>query len=347
MGNVLVNRCRARSDCRYNRLQEDRTNGQRALRKLVEDKTLAEVDWQALIQKADELHQMEKRKLQKSEIKWRRKQRRKSKFLRRKFSCDASVYCVNLLSDNCRSSFVVSEDSTIDAGFIIYYPNDTEVRTLDITSSSGVDHITSSSSGEAADIRQPNYGFKKAIPSPNISSRRQLRVHCSSIESSTSSSIYLLDEAMFQTTHDVATEVARILQSLESMADSSQPLDIDPRVACIRKETEPTTVLSQHGHVSEKASKPVHRLEPIDMVHMVSEYGTSSDDESSYRLDEMSPSDVQPDVSKLTDDDEVYSLTERFDVNPPQFRSAWDASYYNKSTFSKSLAPDGSNQITL
>lgn len=245
MGNVLANRCRARSEWRYNRLQEDRINGQRALRTLVEDKRLTEVDWHALIQKADELHRMEKRELEKSDIKWRRKQRRNS-----------------------------------------------------------------------------------------------------SIESSTSSSsIYLLDEATFPTTHDVATEVARILHSLESMANSSQPLDIDPKVAGVLEGTEPTTALSLPRCVSVKSSKLVNSVEPIDMVHMISKYSTSSDDdESSYRLNRPPPIDVEPDISKLTDDEE---MTEHFDMNHPQFRSPLGVSYYNKSIFSKSLAPDGSYQITL
>ena len=346
MGNVLVNRCRARSECRYNRLQEDRINGQRALRKLVEDKRLTEVDWHALIQKADELHRMEKH-----EIKWRRKQRRKSKSLRRKFACDASVYCVNLLSDNCRSSFVVSEDGTFDAGYLIYYPNEAEVRTLDITSSSGVDPLTSSSSREAAvDVLPPDFGCDEARPNPKTSAQRQLRIRCSSIESSTSSSsIYLLDEATFPTTQDVATEVARILHSLESMAHSSQPLDIDAKVTSIIEGTKTATALSLPRCVTVKAPKPLDRIEPIDMVHMISsEYGTSSDDdESSCRFNEIPPLDVQPDISKLTDDEEIYSMSEHYDKNHPRFRSAWGASYYNKRTFSKSLAPDGSYQITL
>ena len=348
MGNVLANRCRARSQCRYNRLQEDRINGQHALRKLVADKTLAEVDWQALIQKADELHRTEKRELDKSDLKWRRKQRRKSKSLRRKFARDAGVYCVNLLSDNCRSSFLGSEDDTRDAGYITFDPNEAEVRTLDNTSSSCVDRLTSSSSGEAADVLPLHFGFKEADPIPKPSPRNQQGIRCSSIQSSTSSSIYLLDDATYPTFHDVATRVACILHNLESMAHTSQPMDIKPKLATFTEGRKPTAVNPQPGCVPKKEIKQVDGLEPIDMVDIVSKCGTSSDDEVFCRLNELSAFDVQPDdISKLTDDEEIHSLTEHFDVNHTQLRSAWNGPCYTKGIFSKSLAPDGSNQITL
>ena len=340
MGNVLANRCRGRSECRYKRLQKDRMQGQRTLRTLVADKSLDEVDWQALIQKAEHLQKTEQRELRKRDKKWRRKQRQQSKSLRRKFASDAGVYCINLLSNNCRSSFIGSEEEAHDDGYTIFHPTMAEARTLENTSSSGFDRLTSSSSGEGVPGFPPEAVLNDATPTTKEAIQSLSRLFFTSKDSSTSS-IYLLDDALFPPSQEVAARVASIVQSMESIAQSSLTQDIEARVASIIQSMEPAIVSPQPRYFLARKTRPVDRLEPIDMVDLIVKDSSDSDNEddnSCCIMNEMSSFDVQHDISKLTEDDEPYSNA--------QLSTAWKGSFH-KRMFSKSFAPDGSNQITL
>lgn len=116
MGNILTKRRRRF----YGRLKEDRTAaGRQELRNMASQKHLAEVDWPTVIEKADELHRREQRRLRRKEKRWRRRQLRRSKYIRKKYGESAGVYCVNLLSIN-RDNESFLEDE-FDDSYSVYY----------------------------------------------------------------------------------------------------------------------------------------------------------------------------------------------------------------------------------
>jgi len=96
MGNVPLRRRRGF----YDRLEDDRAFGQEELRQMTEGRDVEQVDWQAVIAKAEQLHQKEQRRLRRSERRWRRRQRRRSRALRRRYGGHTGVYSVNLLSSS-------------------------------------------------------------------------------------------------------------------------------------------------------------------------------------------------------------------------------------------------------
>jgi len=105
----------------YGRLNEDRTAGQQELHNLAAKKHLNEVDWPTVIQKADELHRQEQRRLRKKEKRWRRRQLRRSKYIRKKYGESAGVYCVNLLTFNTHHDQERFLEDEFDDSYSIYY----------------------------------------------------------------------------------------------------------------------------------------------------------------------------------------------------------------------------------
>lgn len=108
----------------YHKLQEDRAKGRQELKSMAANRQLNEIDWDAVVQKADQLHREEQRnlrKLERGKKRWRRRQQRRSRHLRRKFGAAAAgVYSVNLLSINNKQNTCLY-DEEFDDSYSVYY----------------------------------------------------------------------------------------------------------------------------------------------------------------------------------------------------------------------------------
>jgi len=334
MGNVLVRRCRARNGCRYNHLEEERARGQQALRNLVANKTVDEVEWEVLIQTAEDLHRREQRRLRKRERKWRRRQRRKSKSLRRKYSNDTGVYCINLLSHEGNGSSYVGED----AEFYSEYKIDIqplESQTFDITSLSDKNIRETSSSSAEDDTKSP-----APASAPALNQQEAISMGISPISMNAS------PPSTTTTTTIVGNQQEQNIACIESSTNSTLYL-LD------------ASAPPRQANIPPRARNSVDRPDPIDMVDLISKYCSSDDDdddedeenddsESTYgalnHQELMSTLLVNQNVSRLTDETDSYEKD--IELNRLQVVSALRGSFPRK-VFFKSLAPDGSHQITL